>query len=135
MMGAAGVVVPNVGVAECGTEKIVKHDAPPRNRRPYAGLDWQKVQRVKTTSHGHCMDQKFMDAYLERGFGLLTLSNYYPSAPGLPAAKMTKNYYRLHHEHPVMVNGKRVDGPFDWNSIVGPWKGEMSDADAKRWPS
>ncbi len=135
MIGAAGAVAPKVGVAAARTEEIVKHDAPPRNRRPYAGLDWQKVQRVKTTSHGHCMDQKFMDAYLGRGFGLLTLSNYYPSAPWCPAGKMTKNYYRLHHGHPVVVKGKRVDGPFDWNRIVGQWKDEMSEADAKRWPA
>ena len=76
MMGAAGIAAVKVGAAAARTEEIVRHDAPPRNRRPYSGLDWTKVQRVKTTSHGHCMDQKFMDAYLARGFGLLTLSNY-----------------------------------------------------------
>ena len=121
MMGAAGAAL--AGVPVRGDGNPVKPPAPPRNRRPYKGLDWSKVIRVKTTSHGHCMDQKFMDAYLERGFGLLTLSNYYPSAPWCPAGNMTKNYYRLHHDHPVMVDGKRVDGPFDWNRIVKPWKG------------
>ena len=138
--GSPAVALAKAGAALTGnlsaaTDEIVKRDAPPRNRRPYSGLDWAKVQRVKTTSHGHCMDQMFMDAYLKRGFGLLTLSNYYPSAPWCPAEKMTKNYYRLHHEHPVVFNGKRIDGPFDWNKIVAPWKGEMSEADAKRWPS
>ena len=54
---------------------------PPRNRRPYADVDWSKVQEVHTTSHGHCENQKMLDAYLDRGFELLTISNYYPSAP------------------------------------------------------
>ena len=91
---------------------------PPRNRRPYAGLDWSKVIRVKTTSHGHCQSQWWLDQYLKRGFGLITMSNYYPSAPWWPLAKMTENYYRVHHDFPVMVNDKRVEGPFDWNKIV-----------------
>ena len=130
---AAGATMP--GNLNAAREEIVKRDAPPRNRRPYTGLNWSKVLRVKTTSHGHCMNQRYMDAYLDRGFGLLTLSNYYPSAPWCPAGKMTRNYYRLHHEHPVMVNGKRIEGPFDWNRIVAPWKDELSEADAKKWPS
>ena len=52
---------------------------PPRNRRPYSGLDWTNVIRVKTTSHGHCKNQAMLDRYLARGFGLITMSNYYPS--------------------------------------------------------
>ena len=40
-------------------------------------------------------------------------------------AKMTENYYRVHHDFPVMVNGKRVKGPFNWNEIVGKWIGEL----------
>ena len=47
---------------------------PPRNRRPYAGLDWSKVIRIKTTSHGHCQSQWWLDQYLKRGFGLITMS-------------------------------------------------------------
>ena len=105
---------------------------PPRNRRPYNGLDWSKVVRVKTTSHGHCMNQKMLDVYLARGFGLLTMSNYYPSAPWCPAAKMTKNYWRLHHDHAVMVNGRRVEGPFDWNKIIEPWQHELSSKGAEK---
>ena len=95
---------------------------PPRNRRPYSDLDWTKVVRVKTTSHGHCKNQAMLDSYIKRGFGLITMSNYYPSAPWYPAAKMTENYWRLHHEHAVMVNGRRIEGPFDWNKIIAQWK-------------
>ena len=118
-----------------GGAAAAKRPAKPRNRRPYAGLDWSKVLRVKTTSHGHCMNQWFLDAYLKRGFGLLTMSNYYPSAPWWPASKMTENYWRLHHDHAVMVNGKRVEGPFDWNKIIAPWKDTLSAADAARFSS
>ena len=95
---------------------------PPRNRSPYSDLDWTKVMRVKTTSHGHCKNQGMLDKYLGRGFGLITMSNYYPSAPWYPAAKMTENYWRLHHDHAVMVNGRRIEGPFDWNRIIASWK-------------
>ena len=107
----------------------------PRNRRPYAGLDWSSVVRVKTTSHGHAPTQWWVDQYLKRGFGLLTLSNYYPSAPWWPLSKMTENYWRLHHEHAVMVNGRRVEGPFDWNKIVAPWKHTFDPKAAERFRS
>ena len=111
-----------------------KSPAPPRNRRPYSGLDWSGVVRVKTTSHGHCTNQKMLDVYLQHGFGLLTMSNYYPSAPWVPAAEMTHNYYRVHHDHPVTVDGRRVEGPFDWNAIVGKWKEELAPEQAKDFP-
>ena len=116
MMGAAGAVLAGTkaGFAADGLEPPkIKRNAPPRNRRPYKNLDWSKVVRVKTTSHGHCTSQQMLDVYLKRGFGLMTMSNYYPSAPYVPAAKMTKNYYIMHHEHPVMYKGKLTSGPFD----------------------
>ena len=138
MFGAAGAVMVGAKCASAAgdakAEEIVKRDAPPRNRRPYSGLDWTKVQRVKTTSHGHCTGQKMLDVYLKRGFGLLTMSNYYPSAPYVPSAKMTSGYYRMHHEHPVMFKGKRTDGPFDWNKIIAEWKDKLDAKAAKDYP-
>ena len=119
------------GVGGCGEATRPKQ----RNRRPYADLDWSKVIRVKTTSHGHCTSQWWLEQYLKRGFGLITMSNYYPSAPWCPASKMTVNYYRLHHDHAVMVNGKRVEGPFDWNKIIAPWKHTISAAEMAKNPS
>ena len=99
---------------------------PPRNRQPYSDVDWDHVVEVHSTTHGHCTSQQMLDGYLDRGFGLLTLSNYYPSAPYVPAAKMTKNYYRVHNaDIPVMVNGKRTDGPFDWSKIISAWADEL----------
>ena len=104
---------------------IIQHDAPPRNRHPYKDVDWSTALQIKGTTHVHCKTQEDLDVILARGLGFLTLSNYYPSAPWWPLAKMTKDYFRLHHEHAVMVNGKRVEGPFDWNAIVGKWIKEL----------
>ena len=108
-------------------EVIAKPDAPPRNRRPYSGLDWEKCKHIYTTSHGHCTSQAHIDTYLKHGYGLLTISNYYPSAPTVPGKDFTVGYYRTHHDFPVMVNGARKDGPFDWNAIIEPWKNEIKD--------
>ena len=143
------------GLAGTAGEEIVRHDAPPRNRRPYAGVDWANAFQIRTTSHGHCDNQKMLDAYMKRGFELLTISNYYPSAPRYPLKDVRENSFRLHHDFPVMVKGKRVEGPFDWNKIVVGWamwrelcqmpssfrKGIMASkypsaaATGERWPS
>ena len=135
MMGAATAALTGTTTTLAGNGGIVKHDSPPRNRRPYSGLDWSKVVRIKTTSHGHAPNQWWVDQYLKRGFGLLTLSNYYPSAPWCPLAKMTENYYRVHHDHPVMVKGKRVEGPFNWNRIIAPWKHTLSAEEMAKKPA
>ena len=127
MAAAASAAVANVGAADgkAGDEKIVEHDAPPRNRHPYADVDWEKAIEIKGTTHMHCKTQADLDVILARGIEFLTLSNYYPSAPWWPLSKMTENYYRVHHDFPVMVNGERKEGPFDWNEIVGKWVKEL----------
>lgn len=106
----------------------------PRNRRPYSDVDWSAAVQIKGTTHVHCTAQEQLDTILKRGIEFLTLSNYYPSAPWWPLSKMTKNYYRLHHDFPVMVNGRRVEGPFDWNKIVGKWAGELSPEMQRQLP-
>ena len=73
-------------------------NVPPRNRRPYSDVDWSKVVEVHTTSHGHCENQKMLDAYLDRGFEFLTISNYYPSAPTMPLKTFHDRHYYVHHE-------------------------------------
>ena len=98
---------------------------PPRNRHPYKDVDWATALQIRGTTHMHCRTQKELDIILKR-IEFLTLSNYYPSAPWWPLSKMTENYYRVHHDFPVTVNGKRTEGPFDWNAIVGKWIKELS---------
>ena len=97
---------------------------PARNRRPYKDVDWATALQIRGTTHMHCKTQEELDIILKR-IEFLTLSNYYPSAPWYPLAKMTENYYRIHHDFPVTVAKKRVQGPFDWNKIVGQWIKEL----------
>ncbi len=108
---------------------------PPRNRRPYADVDWDSFVEVHTTTHGHSPSQKYLTGYLDRGFELLALSNYYPSAPYVPAAAMTERYYWVHNEGiPVMVNGVRTDGPFDWSAIIGEWAATLPEEQRSQLP-
>ena len=104
-----------------------------RNRHPYRGIDWSTAYQIRGTTHVHCTNQEALDVILKR-IEFLTLSNYYPSAPWYPLSKMTENYYRVHHDFPVMVNGKRVEGPFDWNRIVGKWIKELPADLQKQYP-
>ena len=104
---------------------VAKGEVPPRNRRPYSDVDWTTVKEVHTTTHGHCDNQRMLDAYIDRNFEFLTISNYYPSAPTMPLKTFRDHHYRVHHDFPVMVKGKRVNGPFDWSKIVGEWADEL----------
>jgi hypothetical protein len=105
----------------------------PRNRNPYKGVDWATAQQIRGTTHVHCKTQEDLETILKR-IEFITLSNYYPSAPWWPLAKMTENYYRVHHDFPVMVNDKRVEGPFDWNKIVGKWVKELPSELQAQYP-
>ena len=69
MFGAASALCAGVGSAYASGEvppPAVKRNAPARNRNPYKGLDWSRVMRVKTTSHGHCTSQDMLEKYLKR---------------------------------------------------------------------
>ncbi|MDO4627851.1 MAG: hypothetical protein Q4C70_01575 [Planctomycetia bacterium] len=107
---------------------------PKRNRCPYRDIQWETAYQVHTTTHGHATRQRELQKYLDRGFKFLTLSNYYPSAPYCPAVKMTYNYYKLHHTHPVMRAGKLTQGPFNWNEIVAPWIEQVDEKFRRSFP-
>jgi len=102
---------------EC-CHRLVTTSAVPRNPHPYATVDWTCVRRVNTTSHGHCISQDMLDVYVKRGFGLMTISNYYPSAPTMPGRTITKDFYRFHQTHKLNFRGKWVDPPKDWNAVI-----------------
>ena len=114
--------------------KVAKKPAPPRNRQPYKGLNWSKAIQINTTSHGHCINQSYLDTYVKHRFGLMTISNYYPSAPTMPGKDFRSGHYRVHHDWPVMFKGKRTDGPFDWNEIMKPWVGTLEEKYRKQFP-
>jgi hypothetical protein len=107
---------------------------PPRNPMPYSGLDWSKCSQIHTTTHGHCTTDEKLKVYLKRGFGFFTMSNYYPAAPYYPAREMIKNKYRAGQDHAIMFNGKRKEGPFDWNEIISAWKDELPEELKKTLP-
>ena len=137
MAAAATAAIVGCATSEAAEAKEAKGDGgrassmPPRNRQPYKDVDWATALQIRGTTHVHCLTQKELDIILKR-IEFLTLSNYYPSAPWWPLSKMTENYYRVHHDFPVVVNGKRTEGPFDWNAIVGKWIKELpSDIQAE----
>lgn len=129
----AGAGAADADNAASGTG-VAKPPAKPRNRWPYAGLDWSKCVRVPTTSHGHCTCQAHLDAYLKHGYRFLTISNYYPSAPTVPGKTFRCGHYRAHHDFPVVVNGVRTEGPFDWNEIIRPWAKDIDRQHAGQYP-
>ncbi len=132
MVAAAGAAVAGAVRAE-GAVGGEARSVQGRNRRPYQGVDWTSAIQIRGTTHVHCTKQADLDAVLKH-VEFLTLSNYYPSAPWYPLSKMTENYWRVHHDFPVVVNGRRKDGPFDWNAIVGKWISELPAEMQRQYP-
>ncbi len=113
--------------------RINRKGVKPRNRRPYSGIDWSKVIQINGTTHMH-QHADVLDTVKEHNIEFLTLSNYYPSMPAPALKDMTSPKGLPTSDWPVMVDGKRVAGPFDWNKIVSQWEGEIPEADRKAWP-
>ena len=130
-VAAAGV---RLSADETGASRAENLAEPaPRNRHPYKGIDWATVHQIRGTTHVHCKTQADLEVVLKR-VEFLTLSNYYPSAPWCPLSKMTESYYRVHHDFPVMVHDRRVEGPFNWNKIVGKWIKELPPELQRQYP-
>ena len=110
--------------------RIDRDKVKPRNRRPYSGVDWKSAHQINGTTHIH-QHADVLDVVRERNIGFLTLSNYYPSAPVCPLSECTFPRGTPVSDWPVMVNGKRVPGPFDWNKIVSQWEKEIPEKDKK----
>ena len=134
LAAAAGSNVSFAAANQSQSAKVAKKPAPPRNRQPYKGLNWSKAIQINTTSHGHCINQSYLDTYVKHRFGLMTISNYYPSAPTMPGKEFRSGHYRVHHDWPVMFKGKRTEGPFDWNEIMKPWVGTLEEKYRKQFP-
>ena len=139
-LSAAGVIAGGAKAAEtprwkppAGCKRLVTTEAPPRNRRPYAGVDWSRALRVNTTSHGHCLDKWKLEKYLKHNFGLMTISNYYPSAPTMPGATIRKNHI-YHRTHKVNYKDKLVDPPKDWTAVVAAHPELISAEGKKKYP-
>ncbi len=101
---------------------------PPRNRRPYTGIDWSSALQINGTTHMH-QERVLREAVRERRIGFLTVSNYYPSKPMYPWREAVNEHARAVADWPVVVNGKCAEGPFDWNEIISKWASELSEKD------
>ncbi len=101
---------------------------PPRNRRPYTGIDWSSALQINGTTHMH-QERVLREAVRERRIGFLTVSNYYPSKPMYPWREAVNEHARAVADWPVVVNGKCTEGPFDWNGIISKWSSELSEED------
>ena len=113
--------------------KIDRSKVKPRNRRPYSGIDWSKAMQLNGTTHMH-QYHDVLQTIKEHKIEFLTLSNYYPSMPANPLKDQVYPKGVPVSDWPVMVNGKRVAGPFDWNKIVSQWEGDVPEKDRKVWP-
>ena len=109
-----------------------------RNENPYANLNWKKIQQIHTTSHAHCAKGPALANWLRRKphpMKFVTLSNYHPASPTYPYNKVNKENYRiLNFNHELVVNGKVVNGPFDWNKIISQWQDELTQKGKKNFP-
>ena len=120
---------------ELAPPKIDHKNVKPRNRRPYAGIDWATACQVNTTSHMHEASRSILDVVKKRNMGLLTISNYYPSGPtAYPLRDAVRRHGLPVTNWPVVYKGKLTAGPFDWNKIVGEWVNELPKEKREAWP-
>lgn len=97
-----------------------------RNPHPYCDVDWNSTIYINTTSHVHCEDDRTLNNLRAHNFEFFTFANYYPSAPTYPAAQMKAGSRGIPvSDWPVMVNGQRTDGPFNWAEIVSQWADQL----------
>ncbi len=140
MMGAATAGVSGLRLPAMAAEgeevpppKVDRKNVKPRNRIPYAGIDWGKAFQINGTTHMHAHND-LPRVVKERNIGFLTASNYYPSRPIYPWRDQTYPIGVPVSDWPVMVNGKLKKGPFDWNKIVSEWENELDEKSRKSWP-
>lgn len=99
---------------------------------PYAGIEWDRVHYIPSSSHVHVEDQaKFDKIYHQCGLRHIPISNYYPSAPTYPIEKIRYNQYAIEQNFGLVYNpdggkpgnekwaaGRFINGPFHWNDIL-----------------
>ena len=109
-----------------------------RNRSPYQGLNWDRIERVHGATHIHIGSPKILQQVYEVGLRFFTASNYYPSAPYFPFRSMKEGQFRPSQKHGVMHKGRYVSGPIDWNSLIldpeSGWAGELEEPYRKELP-
>lgn len=111
-----------------------------RNPDPYAQTDWEKCERIHTSSHVHChatahySDPEALAVALEKGYELLTFSNYYPSIPYYPLSSVKENCFSRSQKHGIGYNGQYIEGPLEWNKIIAEWKDSLPEEQRRNFP-
>lgn len=105
-----------------------------RNPLPYTGIDWKNCQKIPTTNHTHITREESFRKALERGYELLTISNYYPSKPCYPLSSVKENTFAISQEQGLRYKGEFKEGPFNWNEIIQEWQEELGEEEKKAFP-
>lgn len=104
-----------------------------RNRNPYAGVDWEKVNRITGSTHMHCVSAGTLRQYLDDGLEFATISNYYPSMPWYPLASLRENFTRIRQFG--YIRGTEWKHEFlDTNAEIGRWKEKLPPELRKQLP-
>lgn len=118
---ASGAGASAFAADEVPLPKIDHRAAKPRNRNPYAGIDWAKVFQLNGATHMHAPSEAVLDAAVKHGIEFFTISNYHPAAPTWPGATARRPRGLPVSDWPLVVNGRLTKGPFDWNKLVASW--------------
>ena len=105
-----------------------------RNPNPYAQTDWEKNERIHTTTHTHLINQELLDIALEKGYELLTLSNYYPSVPYYPLSSVKVNSFCGCQKWGIRYKDEFIEGPINWNEIIAEWKDILPEEQRRNFP-
>ena len=111
-----------------------------RNPNPYAQTEWEKCERIHTSSHVHChatahyTDPEVLAVALEKGYELLTLSNYYPSVPYYPLSSVKVNSFCPSQKWGIRYKDEFIEGPINWNEIIAEWKDLLPEEQRKNFP-
>ena len=107
-----------------------------RNWNPYANTNWEKCYKIRTANHvhAHVTDPSAFREAMDRGYDLLTLSNYYPSHPYYPRASIKKNSFALSQENGLRYKDHFEEGPLNWNEIIKEWEEELGEKERANFP-
>ena len=98
---------------------------------PYAGVDWEKVQKIQSASHMHLVGQSHLENAYRYGIRHFPISNYYPSVPYRADTRLSD--FRLRQWWPAIRDGKRIDPPIDWNGVID-WQDELEEEYRDQFP-
>lgn len=95
-----------------------------RNKNPYAGINWDSVNRISGCTHMHCLSAETLKMYLDAGLDFATFSNYYPSVPWYPLASLRENFFRVRQTGYVR-DGVWQQDELDINAAIQSWKEQL----------